>query len=82
MDPPCSLSPLQLQYRDKIYVVIRNPGSRRWDWAVDLDARTVKGGQAATKQGAIKAAERLIDKALAPAPQKLTLVGAARDGRP
>ena len=64
MDPSGSLSLLQMEYRNKTYVVVRTSG--RWDWAVDLDARTVRGGHAASKQAAIKAAERLIDRALAP----------------
>ena len=79
MDPSGSLSPLQMEYRNKTYVVVRT--SDRWDWAVDLDARTVRGGQAASKQAAIRAAERLIDRALAPTTQKLTLVGPSRDER-
>jgi hypothetical protein len=81
MDPPGSLSPLQMEYRNKTYVVARSRTSDRWDWAVDLDARTVRGGRAASKQAAIKAAERLIDRALAPTEQKLTLVGPSGDGR-
>jgi hypothetical protein len=74
MDPPCSLSPLQMEYRNKTYVVVRSRTSAGWDWAVDLDARSVRGGQAVSEQAAIKAAERLIDSVLAPRKQKLTLV--------
>jgi hypothetical protein len=70
-----------MEYRNKTYVVARSRGSDRWDWAVELDARTVRGGQAASKQAAIKAAERLIDKALAPMGRKLTLVGPSGDGQ-
>jgi hypothetical protein len=57
------------------------PHIAAWDWAVDLDARTVRGGQAASKQAAIKAAERLIDGVMAPGKRRLTLVGPSRDGR-
>jgi hypothetical protein len=53
-----------------------------WNWAIDVDARTVRGGQAMSEQAAIKAAERLIDGVLAPPKQKLTLVRPSRDGRP
>jgi hypothetical protein len=81
MDPPCSLSPLQMEYRDKTYIVVRSRTSAGWNWAVDVDERTVRGGQAASKQAAIKAAERLIDSVLAPRKQKLTLVKPSRDGR-
>jgi hypothetical protein len=82
MDQPCSLNPLQLEYRNKTCVVVRSRTSAGWDWAVDVDARTVRGGQAASKQAAIKAAERLIDLMLAPKKQRLTLVRPSRDGRP
>jgi hypothetical protein len=51
------------------------------DWAVDVDARTVRGGQATSEQAAIKAAERLIDGVLAPGKQRLTLVGPSGEGR-
>jgi hypothetical protein len=80
MHPRYSPSPLQMEYRNKFYVVVRSRASAGWDWAVDLDARTVRGGQAASKQAAIKAAERLIDGALAPGRQKLTVVRPSRDG--
>jgi hypothetical protein len=74
MDPPYGPSPLQMEYRNKTYVVVRSRTSAGWDWAVDLDARSVRGGQAVSEQAAIKAAERLIDSVLAPRKQKLTLV--------
>jgi hypothetical protein len=80
-DPPHGPSPLQMEYRNKYYVVVRDRTSAGWDWAVDVDARTVRGGQAASKQAAIKAAERLVDGVLAPAKRKRTLVGPSRDGR-
>jgi hypothetical protein len=41
----------------------------------------VRGGEAASEQGAIKAAERLIDGVLAPGRRRLTLVGDSGDGR-
>jgi hypothetical protein len=69
-----------MEYRDKTYVVVRSRASAGWDWAVDLDERTVRGGHAASEQAAIEAAERLIDAALAPIKQQLTLVGPSRDG--
>lgn len=81
VDPPCSLSPLQMEYRNKTYIVVRSRTSAGWDWAVDVDARTVRGGQAASEQAAIKAAERLIDGVLAPGKRRLTLVRPSRDGR-
>jgi hypothetical protein len=72
-----------MEYRNKTYVVVRSRTSAGWDWAVDVDARTVRGGQAAASEAAaIRAAERLIDGVLAPKTQKLTLVRPSRDRRP
>jgi hypothetical protein len=48
--------------------------------AVDVDARTVRGGQAASKAAAIKAAEQLIDGVLAPGRRRLTVVEDSCDG--
>jgi hypothetical protein len=78
-DPFYGPSPLQMEYRNKFYVVVRSPTPAGWNWAVDIDARTVRGGQAVSKQAAIKAAERLIDGVMGPGKRKLTLVGPSRD---
>lgn len=67
-----------MEYRNKTYVVFNSRTSAGWEWAVDLDERTVKGGHAASEQAAIKAAQRLIDNALAPGKRRLRLV---RDSR-
>jgi hypothetical protein len=77
--PPQVPTPRQLEYRDKTYVVVPST-SGGWNWAVDLDARTVRGGQAASEQAAIEAAERMIDGALAPWKRRLRLVGSSPDG--
>jgi hypothetical protein len=82
MDPPYGRSPLQMEYRNKTYIVVRSRAAVAWDWTVDLDERTVRGGQAVSEEAAIKAAERLIDRVLAPTKQKLTLIRPSRDGRP
>jgi hypothetical protein len=71
-----------MEYRNKTYVVVRSRAAVAWDWTVDLDERTVRGGQAASEQAAIEAAERMIDGVLEPRKRKLTLVGASRDGGP
>ncbi len=78
-DPPYGPSPLQMEYRNKFYVVVPS-ASAGWNWAVDVDARTVRGGQAASEKAAIKAAERLIDGVMAPGRRRLTVVGPRRDG--
>jgi hypothetical protein len=79
MHPPQVPTPRQLEYRDKTYIVIRST-SGIWNWAVDVDARTVRGGQAASEQAAIDAAERLIDGAMGAGMLRLRLVRAAGDG--
>ena len=73
-DPPPSPSPLQMEYRNKYYVVVRSRDSDRWNWAVDVDPRTVRGGQAVSERAAIRAAERLIDGVMGAGRGTLTLV--------
>jgi hypothetical protein len=68
-----------MEYRDKTYIVMRST-SGGWNWAVDIDARTVRGGQAGSEQAAIEAAERMIDDALAPGKGRLRVVGEAGEG--
>jgi hypothetical protein len=80
-DPFYGPSPLQMEYRNKYFVVVRSRASAGWNWAVDVDARTVRGGQAVSKAAAIRAAERLIDGVLAPGRRGLTVVGPCGDGR-
>jgi hypothetical protein len=79
--PSYGPTPLQMEYRNKFYVVVPSGTSAGWNWAVDVDARTVRGGRAASEEGAIKAAERLIDGVLAPGRRRLTVVGDSGDGR-
>jgi hypothetical protein len=78
-DSPYGPSPLQKEYRNKFYVVVRSLASAGWNWAVDVDERSVRGGQAASEEAAIKAAERLIDGFLTTTTPKLTLVRPSRD---
>jgi hypothetical protein len=78
--PPDGPSPLEMEYRNKFYVVVRSRASAGWNWAVDVDARTVRGGQAVSEAAAIKAAERLIDGVMAPRKRRLRLVRDSRDG--
>jgi hypothetical protein len=52
-DPPYGPSPLQMEYRNKFYVVVCSPTSAGWSWAVDVDARTVdQSRRTADRQGA------------------------------
>jgi hypothetical protein len=81
MDPPAMLGPWQMQYRSKTCVLSPGRTSAGWQWAVDLDERTVKGGHAATEQAAIRAARAAIDEALGAGKGRLRVVGPTRDGR-
>jgi hypothetical protein len=73
-----------MEHRGKYYVVFRSSAPKIWVWSVDLDPNTVESGQAASREAAIKAAERLIDDSLRPKKQKLagTVIKFSRDGRP
>jgi hypothetical protein len=75
-----SPSPLQMEYRNKYYVVVRSHDSDRWNWAVDVDARTVRGGQAVSERAAIRAAERLIDRVIGLPGKGLALVRLCHSG--
>lgn len=78
--PSPGSSPLQMEYRNKFYVVVRSRHSDRWNWTVDVDARTVRGGVAMSEKAAVRAAERMIDRVLGAGTGTLTLVGPSRDG--
>ena len=60
-----------LKYRDVDYAIIQGLGRQLWKWAVTVNGVALKG-QAATRSEAIAAAERAIDRTLAP--KKLKLV--------
>ena len=73
---------MELEYRKKTYLVFPSRTSAGWDWAVELNQRTVQRGEAATEQAAIEAAKQLIVDALAPGKRrwKRKLAGSSRDG--
>jgi hypothetical protein len=73
-----------MEYRGKFYVVFWSSTPNIWIWSVDLDHCTVVSGQTASREAAIKAAERLIDRALRPKKQKLAgvVIRFPRDGGP
>lgn len=60
-----------MEYRGKFYLVVPNPTRNMWTWSIDLDPQTVESGEAASRESAIRAAERLIDKSFMPKKQKL-----------
>ena len=60
-----------MEYRGKTYTVIQDIGLNTWKWTVQLDERTVKAGDAGTRESAMTSAIWAIDKALAPRKVKL-----------
>jgi hypothetical protein len=60
-----------MEYRGKTYTVIQGIGPNSWKWTVQLDERTVKSGDARTRESARTSAIWAIDKALAPKKVKL-----------
>jgi len=58
-----------MEYRDKQYSVILTIGAK-WKWTAEIDGR-YRSGLAADRPAGVKAAERAIDKALAPKKQRL-----------
>jgi hypothetical protein len=62
---------LELRYRDVDYTVVQGLGRNLWKWAAAVNGAALRG-HAATRLEAIVAAERAIDRTLAP--KKLKLV--------
>jgi hypothetical protein len=54
-----------MEYRGIYFFVFESRTPGVWTWSVDLDARTVETGPAASREGGVIAAERLIDETLA-----------------
>jgi hypothetical protein len=54
-----------MEYRGLHFFVFESQTPGVWTWSVDLDARTVTTGHAASCEDGVKAAERLIDDTLA-----------------
>ncbi len=55
-----------MDYRGKHYTIVRGSGPYPWKWAVRLDDKTVKSGEAKSRAAAINSAVWLIDRTLAP----------------
>lgn len=60
-----------MDYRGKFYLVFRDAKPNVWTWSVDLDPHTVESGQATSREGAISAAEHLIDRSFLRKKRKL-----------
>jgi uncharacterized surface protein with fasciclin (FAS1) repeats len=55
-----------MDYRSKHYTIVQGIGPDPWKWKVHLDEKTVKSGEAATRDAAKNTVVWLIDKVLAP----------------
>jgi hypothetical protein len=60
-----------MEYRGKSYTIIQGIGPNSWKWKVRLDEKTVKSGEAPSRDGARANVVWAVDKALAPKKVKL-----------
>jgi hypothetical protein len=57
---------LDMEYRGKHYTIVQGIGAESWKWTVHLNQKTVKSGEAETRQAAMTNVVWLVDRALAP----------------
>lgn len=55
-----------MEYRGKHYTIAQGIGAESWKWTVHLNQKTIKSGEAKTRQAAMTNVVWLIDRALAP----------------
>ena len=55
-----------MEYRGKRFTIVQGIGPASWKWAIYLDEKIVKSGEAKTRASANTNAIWAIDKALAP----------------
>jgi hypothetical protein len=60
-----------MEYRGKTYTIVQGIGPNSWKWKVRLDEKTVKSGEAPSRDGARADVVWVVDKALAPKKVKL-----------
>jgi hypothetical protein len=60
-----------MEYRGKHYTIVQGIGPNSWKWAVQLDEKTVKSGEAPSRAAAQSSVAWLVDKALVPKKVKL-----------
>jgi len=60
-----------MKYRDVEYSIVQGVERGKWMWSLSLDTNVKNSGQADDKAAAVIAAERAIDRALAPQKQRL-----------
>jgi len=61
-----------MEYRGKHYTIVQGIAPNLWKWTVRLDEKTVKSGQANSRDAAKNSVVWLIDKTLASKKMKLT----------
>jgi hypothetical protein len=54
-----------MEYRGKHYTIVQGIGPDSWKWKVHLDERTVRSGEAKTREAAKTSVIWAVDKALA-----------------
>jgi hypothetical protein len=60
-----------MEYRGKSYTIVQGIGPNSWKWKVHLDEKTVKSGDAPSRDAARANIVWAVDKALAPKKVKL-----------
>jgi len=60
-----------MEYRGKQYTIVQGVKPKSWKWAVHLDEKTVKSGEASSREAARNSVVWLIDKALSSKKMKL-----------
>jgi hypothetical protein len=60
-----------MEYRGKSYTIVQGIGPNSWKWKVRLDEKTVKSGDATSRDAARANVVWVVDKALAPKKVKL-----------
>ncbi len=58
-----------MEYRGKHYSIVQGAGTGSWQWKVQLDDKTVKSGEAGSREAAKNMAIWVIDEALTSRPQ-------------
>jgi hypothetical protein len=55
-----------MEYRGKQYTIVQGAAPHSWKWKVQLDEKTVKSGEAPSRDGARANVVWAVDRALAP----------------
>jgi hypothetical protein len=64
-----------MEYRGKSYSIVQGAGPHSWKWMVKLDEKTIKSGEAPSREAAKNNVVWQVDKALAAGRPKLKPLG-------